>query len=120
MPRRASRFLAFAALALLAFPAILLARAGGGQSYSGGRSSGGGGGSGDIGDLLYLLFQFFRFCYYYPYIGVPILAVAVAFFFFAGRQGKSSWQSHIIRKANARYDLSNREHILRALHSRDP
>src|SRR5688572_1053646 len=109
MPRRARHPFRIAIplgiLALLTTPALLLARAGGG---------------GDAGDLLYLLFHLLRLCYYYPYVGIPLLVLAVAFFWYAGREGKSSWQSHVIRKAHSHHDQFNRQHILRALHATDP
>ena len=69
-------------ISLAAFAAPLLARVGGGESYSGGGgsgSSGGGGGDGDGGgEILYLLFRFlFWLTINYPAIGIPVDIVVI-------------------------------------------
>jgi predicted RNA-binding Zn-ribbon protein involved in translation (DUF1610 family) len=78
------RWLAVVPLILALF-APVLARVGGGQSYSGGGSShsggsGGGGGGEAIGFLLELLI---RLVIYYPAVGIPlVIAIVIAFFYF--------------------------------------
>src|SRR5689334_1762101 len=103
--RRRSRLIAStgAALAVLALPALLYARAGGGQSYSGsgsgGHGGGGGGGGGDVEGLFELLYYVLRFCFYYPKIGIPLLLVVIAFAFYIWRAGKEGYISSVIRRA---------------------
>ncbi|HJQ38952.1 MAG TPA: TIM44-like domain-containing protein [Thermoanaerobaculia bacterium] len=67
--------------ALLAWPIVVFARVGGGESYSGGggSSDGGGGGGGDgAGELLYLLFRFLLWLTIeYPAIGIPVDIVVI-------------------------------------------
>ena len=80
MPRRRLRpvllFLLLVGSGLLIAGPDLLARVGGGESYSGGGSgSSGGGGSGDgVGaELLYYLFRFLLWLTIeYPAIGIPV------------------------------------------------
>jgi hypothetical protein len=55
---------------------VALARPGGGESYSGGGGHGGGGG-GDAGLVFELIYWTLRLCLYYPYVGLPILALIV-------------------------------------------
>lgn len=65
---------------LLAWPAIVFARVGGGESYGGGGSSGGGGGGGGdgAGELLYLLFRFLLWLTIeHPVIGIPVDVVVL-------------------------------------------
>src|SRR5947199_6686215 len=72
-----------AALVLVALTALAFARPGGGQSFSGGggHSSGGGsyhssggGGGGDGGAIFELIYWTLRILFYYPQIGLPLLA----------------------------------------------
>ena len=102
-PHRRRRLItsAFVALTVLALPAVLFARAGGGDSYSGSGSGGhgGGGGGGDIEGLFELLYYLLRFCYYYPKIGFPLLFVVIAFVVYVSRKGKEGYISSVIRRA---------------------
>ncbi|MEZ4361112.1 MAG: TIM44-like domain-containing protein [Kofleriaceae bacterium] len=77
--RGASGGLGVAALVVigLAFAGAAWARPGGGESYSGGGGHGDGGGGGDGGLALELVFQLLRLCFYYPKIGLPLLAIVV-------------------------------------------
>jgi hypothetical protein len=82
--RRARLGLAVLAAGALvaALAGLALARPGGGDSYSGGGGHGGGGG-GDgegVAVVLELLFHLIRLCFYYPKVGLPLLAIVIAFF----------------------------------------
>ncbi|MEE2812958.1 MAG: Tim44-like domain-containing protein [Verrucomicrobiota bacterium] len=67
----------------------LWARLGGGGGYSGGGGSGSSGGGGDGGEvIMWLIIHWFRFCWYYPYIGVPITIWAGWKF----HKAKEDWQ----------------------------
>ncbi len=89
---------------ILLFSADLFARAGGGHSYggsshssggfhsSGGHSSGGGGGGGDIFFLIMLIIN-------YPYIGIPLVAGGIIFFYFMGRGVNNYHTNSTIRRA---------------------
>ncbi|MBP6631580.1 MAG: TIM44-like domain-containing protein [Kofleriaceae bacterium] len=84
MSRRARLGLAVLAAGALvaALAGLALARPGGGDSYSGGGGHGGGGG-GDgegVAVVLELLFHLIRLCFYYPKVGLPLLAIVIAFF----------------------------------------
>ena len=74
-----TRRLWFLAIALTVLAAPLLARVGGGESYSGGGgSSGGGGGDGGGGEILYLLFRFlFWLTINYPAVGIPVDIIVI-------------------------------------------
>ena len=84
--------------------ALAALRPGGGDSYSGGGghdsggSDGGGGGGGDGGDgavIGELIFQLIRLCFYYPKIGLPILAIVVGYLIYAyyQKQKNKDWDS---------------------------
>ena len=109
------------ALALLAIPAIALARPGGGDSYSGGgghggggggggySGGGGGGGGGDGGAIFELIFQLIRLCIYYPQIGVPIIAIIFGYIIYGSyvRQKNKDWDSGPpVRLEKTVHDLS--------------
>lgn len=83
-----------ALLAALLIPAIVMARAGGGEGYGGGGGSdGGGGGDGDAFFLIYLLFQLI---FNYPIIGIPLLIIVIIAVVSAKRQGVSIYQNSVI------------------------
>lgn len=114
-------------LILLLIPALLFARAGGGQGYSGGggggRSGGGGGsgsGRGDGGGLLWIVFELFRLCIAYPAIGIPIVLLIAGFFAYAYFKGKAGYQTSVIRRANASGDVMRQPAIVTALQQSDP
>ena len=65
-----------AALALLAFAGVALARPGGGESYGGG-SSGGSDGGGGGGCLFLFVRLWIDFCIAYPQFGIPITVVGI-------------------------------------------
>ncbi len=91
--------------ALVAIPAIAIARPGGGDSYSGGGGhggggGGGGGGSGGGGDgggavIFELIIQLIRLCIYYPQIGLPIVAILIGCFVYGAyvRHKNKDWDS---------------------------
>lgn len=66
----------------VAFGGEAWARPGGGDSYSGGGGHGDGGGDGG-GALLELVFHLIRLCFYYPKIGLPLLAIVVGFILYS-------------------------------------
>lgn len=77
MNRRQIAWLAAIAVVVLASAAF--ARPGGGESFSGGGGHGGnGGGGGDGGIAFELIYWGFQLIFYYPSIGLPILAIAIA------------------------------------------
>lgn len=72
--------IALGVVVLLLLGAVAWARPGGGDSYSGGGGHGGGdSGGGGGGALLELVFHLIRLCFYYPKIGLPLLAIIVGF-----------------------------------------
>ena len=76
-------------------PALALARAGGGQSYSGGSHGSGGGGG---GGLIFLVFRlFFWLIFRHPLIGIPLTIVLVVLFLryqkSRAAEGPQSWDS---------------------------
>jgi uncharacterized Zn finger protein (UPF0148 family) len=68
-----------AVLAVLGLSTEAFARPGGGDSYSGGGGHGDSGGGDGGGALLELVFHLIRLCFYYPKIGLPLLALVVGF-----------------------------------------
>jgi hypothetical protein len=79
----------------LLLPAAALARAGGGQSYSGGSHGSGGG---DGGGLVFLIFRLlFWLIFHHPLIGIPLtIALVVLFLRYQKRQaaaGPQRWDS---------------------------
>jgi uncharacterized tellurite resistance protein B-like protein len=113
------------ALMWVGLPALLFARAGGGQSYSGSHSShssgshsGGGGGGGD--GILWLVFQLIRLCFIHPLVGLPVLAVVVAFIAYAYRNGMVTYQASVIRRGSALADVQDRGEIVARLRENDP
>ncbi|HVV83879.1 MAG TPA: TIM44-like domain-containing protein, partial [Kofleriaceae bacterium] len=72
-----------------ALAGVALARPGGGESYSGGGGhggSGGGGGGGGGAAVFELIIQLIRLCFYYPKIGLPLLALIIAIILWANHQ----------------------------------
>lgn len=109
------------AFVLLALPCLLFARAGGGQSYSGGGGHGGSGGGGGGGaGLIWLILQLIRLIVYYPYIGVPILIVIIVFFIYAGKSGTSTYKASVIRRGGAIADQQEKSSIIASLRENDP
>jgi hypothetical protein len=113
-------------LVWVALPAMLFARAGGGQSYSGSHSSyhssgshsGGGGGSGDgFGWAVYMLV---RLCIFHPFVGLPLVIVIVIFALYVYRNGQSSYQSSVIRRGSALADARDRAEVVTRLRQNDP
>lgn len=77
---------------------LLSLRPGGGDSYSGGGghdSGGGGSGSGDGALIGELIFQLVRLCFYYPKVGVPLLAIVIGFLIYGWyqKQKNKDWDS---------------------------
>ncbi|HEX8914670.1 MAG TPA: Tim44-like domain-containing protein, partial [Humisphaera sp.] len=108
---------------LLAVPTELLARAGGGEGYSGGHSSGGGsggGGGGDGGAILYLVFELLKLCFYHPAVGIPIVLVVAGFFVYAYYKGQDSYQASVIRRATADRDVRRQPAIAAEIRAQDP
>ncbi len=63
---------------LVTLTALAIARPGGGESFSGGGGhSGGGSGGGGGAAVFYLIWYGLQLCIYYPYIGLPIIALIV-------------------------------------------
>lgn len=100
-PRRRTVVGGLAALAVLLGPALALARPGGGDSYSGGGGhggggdSGGGGGGGDGAIIGELIFQLIRLCFYYPTVGLPLLAIVIGIVVYGWYQKRKNkdWDS---------------------------
>lgn len=71
------------------------ARPGGGDSYSGGGGHGDSSGGGDGGALLELVFHLIRLCFYYPKIGLPLLAIVIGFVLYSyyKKQQNKDWDS---------------------------
>ena len=86
-----------ALLALLLFPAAVLARPGGGEGYSGGGGSGGGDGGGGGGFVFLLVRLWIELVFAYPQVGVPatiaIIAVVVVRQRNKSKAGPQHWDS---------------------------
>jgi len=75
---------------------------GGSHSYSGGsRSSGGGGGGGDLFVLIMLMIN-------YPYIGIPLVAGGLLFFYLMGKGANNYRINSTIRKASGLSDAQEK------------
>ncbi|MCA9775975.1 MAG: hypothetical protein KC800_04635, partial [Candidatus Eremiobacteraeota bacterium] len=66
---------------LTALSLPVLARVGGGESYSGGGSSHSGGGGGDGGAIGFILELLIRLIFYYPQIGIPLLIFCAVIYY---------------------------------------
>jgi len=113
--------LAIALLSLFLAPAPVLARPGGGESYSGGGDSGGGGGGGGGGELAFWLVRLWiEFVIRYPAIGVPATIAIIAFIVMRRRRraaaGPQAWDSAPSRQPPSR----PRGRDLEAIRGRDP
>jgi uncharacterized tellurite resistance protein B-like protein len=108
-------------LILFAVPTLLFARAGGGQSYSGGsRSSGsGGGGGGDGSGAIWLIFQAIRLCIVYPKVGIPVVILVVGGIIYFYRAGASSYTASVIRRGGALADEREQAALLDKLRETD-
>jgi hypothetical protein len=84
---------------LLVHVALAALRPGGGDSYSGGGghdSGGSDGGDGGDGALIgELIFQLIRLCFYYPSVGLPLLAIVIGFLIYGRYQKRKNkdWDS---------------------------
>jgi uncharacterized tellurite resistance protein B-like protein len=111
-------------LILFALPALLFARAGGGQSYSGGSHSsgshsGGGGGGGDGSGAIWLVFQAIRLCIVYPKVGIPVVIVIVGGIYYFYRTGSNSYTASVIRRGGALADEQEQTALLDKLRETD-
>ena len=82
---------------------VLLARAGGGGNFGGG-GGGGGGGSGGGDDwffVFWLCWKLLQLCYYYPYVGIPLVLLIGVGVMMAGKGSKGVYQSRVIRRGTA-------------------
>lgn len=127
-PRRNGLFLFFLLLfsiLLCLVPEAVTARVGGGEGYSSGGGAGGSGiGSGGSGDA-FILFYLVQLAFRYPAIGVPVLIVAVFFFYGGGRTAfsrhvsrtiRTGYRTHSARVAGQSQDQDDTEQLRR----RDP
>jgi hypothetical protein len=119
--RYKTTFFWLAAVGCLCIPALLYARAGGGEGYSGGGDDGGGGGGGSGGgDIVYFVVQWVRFCVYYPQFGLPITIGVVAIFYFTHRKGLNLYQNSVIRRGSAVSDYNQAASCSASLAASDP
>lgn len=125
-PNRPPRFRHLASIIFLitifALPALLFARAGGGQSYSGSHSSGshsGGGGGGDGSGAIWLIFQAIRLCIVYPKVGIPVVILVVGGIIYFYRTGASSYTASVIRRGGALADEREQAALLDKLRETD-
>lgn len=111
-------------VALIMFPVVVLARAGGGGGFSsgggfsGGGFSGGGSGGGDGGGAIIELIIWLIFLH--PQIGIPLAIVAAVFFVYSSRQGRSAYVSHVIRGGYTAQDQRLRDSGIAKIKQRDP
>lgn len=108
---------------MLLYPVVALARAGGGGGYSGGGSSSGGGGGGgccEILDLILLLIDLIRLCYYYPYVGFPVVFVILGIIVFSCRSGADAYKSSVIRRGGKAARQNQQARAVRKLREKDP
>ncbi len=103
----------------LLIPALVLARAGGGEGFGGGGNGGGGGGGGGNGggELIYLVFWLLM---RYPVIGVPVLVILVVGYVMVQRKGVSVYQGSVIRRGGQAVDVARRQAGLQQLTGDDP
>ena len=90
-------FLLLLSALLCLVPEASTARVGGGEGFSSGGGNGGAGiGSGGSGDA-FILFYLVQLAFRHPVIGIPVLIVAVFFFYGGGRTAFSRHVSRTIR-----------------------
>jgi predicted nucleic acid-binding Zn ribbon protein/uncharacterized tellurite resistance protein B-like protein len=116
---------ALAALALLLTASFALARAGGGEGFHSGGGGGGGGGDGGGGgggglDLIWLVFQWLRFCVLFPQFGLPITAVVIVAIYVSHRQVLRGYQNSVIRRGATAGDLNAVTGAVSAMRAADP
>ena len=75
---------------LLMLPAFAAARAGGGEGYNGGGGDGGGGHGGGGGGGGGTLIQLIYLCIRYPAIGIPLLIIVAAVYYFSRTNNPNS------------------------------
>jgi hypothetical protein len=78
-------------LALLFLPVVALARAGGGEGYSGGSSGGGGDGGGEL--IFFLIRIWIELVIRYPTVGVPLTIVILYVLYRINKAKKAAGQS---------------------------
>ncbi|MFO7626281.1 MAG: TIM44-like domain-containing protein [Candidatus Fermentibacteraceae bacterium] len=88
---------------LLLLTGSALARAGGGQSYGGGRSSGGDGGGDGLGFLVYFLI---RLCIEQPCIGIPLTTAVIIALIVYNKKRKKMQEKYIARTSAARREAA--------------
>jgi uncharacterized tellurite resistance protein B-like protein len=99
------------ALAVVLFiTAHAFARAGGGEGFGGGGGGYGGGGGGGYGGgghgggggggIFWIVYLWFNFCIDYPWLGLPITAAVIFFFYKSHQVGWSTYQDSVIRRGS--------------------
>jgi len=115
--------LGIGAIAIVLSTAVpALARMGGGHSYGGGRGGGGGGyggGGGGGGDLIFFLI---RLCFHWPQVGIPLLLIVVAFWFFSSNTKSRRYSNSIERSLPPRpaFEIQALRVSLAQLREKDP
>ncbi|MHC4886915.1 MAG: Tim44 domain-containing protein, partial [Planctomycetota bacterium] len=106
-------------LLFLVIPDSASGRAGGGRSFSSGRSYSGSSRSGGDGEgmILYLLI---RLCISHPYIGIPLLIGALYLFYKGGGQANMYHQGRVISRGRSLQNQVMREGALHQIRERDP
>jgi predicted nucleic acid-binding Zn ribbon protein len=106
--------------ALLGDVAGAFARAGGGEGYGGGGDDGGGGGGGGGGGIGWLIYFWIRFCFEYPYVGLPITVVALVVVYHGHKQGLAAYQGGVIRRGGDAADENRIGEAAAAMAAADP
>lgn len=103
IPVSPNPFLITVLVTLLLLTGTALARAGGGQSYGGGRSSGGDGGGDGLGFLVYFLI---RLCIEQPCIGIPLTTAVIIALVVYNKKRKKMQEKYIARTSAARREVA--------------
>jgi predicted lipid-binding transport protein (Tim44 family)/uncharacterized tellurite resistance protein B-like protein len=117
-PRKRFRLIPLALLLIALMPILAFARAGGGGHFSGhGSGGGGGGGGGDDGGLIQLLIWLIIDV---PYIGVPVVIIAIIFFIYSQRKGVTLYQDSVIVRGAPAMNCIQRAAAVSELQKDDP
>jgi uncharacterized Zn finger protein (UPF0148 family) len=82
-------------VALVVLCGVALARPGGGDSFSGGGGHGDGGGGSDAGVVFELIYWSLRLAFYYPQVGLPLLAIILGWVIYSAYKNHANkdWDS---------------------------
>jgi hypothetical protein len=119
-------FLAVTSIALTLLAPDLLARAGGGESFSSGSSGGSSGGSGSgggdgAGIILYLIFRLLVvLCVQYPIVGIPLTLAFIALVIYVLSQSQKQLQGRTLQRGLHAISANSQAKAIQTLTNADP